>query len=70
MARDMLIKIRYRMMLEARLLDFFEGLVLEWSSTPGGGILNSPLKKNHQCKIYIIEINKIFPDTQKSSRHN
>ena len=70
MARDMLINIRYRMMLEARLLDFFEGLVLEWSSIPGGGILNSPLKKNHQCKIYIIEINKIFPDTQKSSRHN
>ena len=70
MARDMLINIRYRMILTARLLDFFEGLVLEWSSTPGGGILNSPLMKNHQRRIYIIEINKIFPDTQKSSRHN
>jgi len=70
MARDMLINIRYRMMLEARLLDFFEGLVLEWSSTTGGGILNSPLKMNHLRKSCIIEINKIFPDTQKSSRHN
>jgi len=70
MARDMLINKRYRMMLEARLLDFFEGLVLEWSSTTGGVILNSPLKMNHSRKNCIIKINKIFPDTQKSSRHN
>ena len=70
MARDMLINIRYRMMLEARLLDFFEGLVLEWSSTPGGGILNSPLKMNHSRRTFIIEIDKIFPDTQKLSRYN